>query len=71
MQKFRFKITRYFTSAEEAVVEVEAPSEEAAHEIVEARYMEGEYEGTPDVEWEEDADAWDATDHEIEIVKED
>jgi hypothetical protein len=71
MATHKIKITRYINTVEEAIVTVEAGSEEEAIEIADARYCEGDYDGAPDVEWEEDADAYDAYDHELEIVKED
>lgn len=68
--KYNVTIVRRFTSAETATVEVDAESPEDAREKVEDAYSEGEYEGRADVEWEEDADEWDAYEHEIVTIEE-
>lgn len=70
MQTYRLKITRYISTAEEAFVEVEATSKDEAIEIANERCSAGVYDGTPSVEWEEDADHWDAHSWDIDIVEE-
>lgn len=69
MPTYRVTITRYFTGAESATVYVDAESALVAQDVAERAYLEGDYEGRADVEWEEDADMWDATDHEMEVAE--
>ena len=70
LSPYRIKITRYIHAAEEAVVTVEAASESDAFDIVDDRYVQGEYDGVPEIEWHEDADGYDAYDYELEIAEE-
>lgn len=66
MAKFKATITRYISTAETLEVEVEAPDLEAARELVEDAYSEGDYDGEG-FAWEEDADSWDAYAHETDL----